>query len=148
MLALAEEAEQRLHEDQAALRGHLRLFATIDFGQSVVTRLIANFLQTNPGVTAELGYTNRPVHVIQEGYDAGVVAGDITDDTVVARPSGKIMRYLVASSAFLKSRSPPKRCLTSNHGHGSVCPHDLESVKMSRYILLKEVSKRFGFHPC
>ena len=67
MLALAEDAEQRLHEDQAALRGHLRLFATIDFGQSLVTRLIANFLQTNPGVTAELGYTNRPVHVIQEG---------------------------------------------------------------------------------
>ena len=53
-----------------------------------VTRLIANFLKTNPGVTAELGYTNRLVHVIQEGYDAGVVAGDITDDTVVARPSG------------------------------------------------------------
>ena len=109
MLALAEDAEQRLHEDQAALRGHLRLFATIDFGQTVVTRLIANFLQTNSGVTAELGYTNRPVHVIQEGYDAGVVAGDITDDTVVALPSGKIVRYLVASSAFLKSRSPPKK---------------------------------------
>ncbi|HEU5246407.1 MAG TPA: LysR substrate-binding domain-containing protein [Candidatus Udaeobacter sp.] len=85
------------------MRGHLRLFATIDFGQTLVTRLIANFLHTNPGVTAELGYTNRPVHVIQEGYDAGVVAGNLTDDTVVARPSGKIVRYLVASSAFLKS---------------------------------------------
>jgi len=59
MLALAEDAEQRLHEDQAALGGHLRLFATIDFGQSMVTRLIANFLQTNPGVTAELGDSNR-----------------------------------------------------------------------------------------
>ena len=115
MLALAEDAEQRLHEDQAALRGHLRLFATIDFGQSVVTRLIANFLQANPGVTAELGYTNRPVHVIQEGYDAGVVAGDIVDDTVVARPSGKIVRCLVASPAFLKSRPAPKK------------PSDLES---------------------
>jgi len=49
---------------------------------------------------------------------------------------------------FLRAVRRPKRYLTSNHGHGSVCPHDLESVKMSRCILLKEVSKHFGFHPC
>lgn len=45
LLALADDAAQRLHEDQAALRGHLRLFATIDFGQFTVTRLIARFLR-------------------------------------------------------------------------------------------------------
>src|SRR5437879_4382468 len=56
MLALAEDSEQRLRDEQTVLRGHLRLFATIDFGQSTVTRLIARFLQANPGVTAELGY--------------------------------------------------------------------------------------------
>ena len=49
---------------------------------------------------------------------------------------------------FLRAVRRLKRCLTSNHGHGSVCRHDLESVKMSRCILLKEVSKHFGFHPC
>ena len=42
----------------------LRLFATIDFGQFTVTRLIARFLHANPGVTAELGYANRPLHMI------------------------------------------------------------------------------------
>ena len=44
MLMLADEAAQRLHEDQAVLRGHLRLFATIDSGQFATTRLIARFL--------------------------------------------------------------------------------------------------------
>ena len=34
MLMLADEAAQRLHEDQAVLRGHLRLFATIDLDSS------------------------------------------------------------------------------------------------------------------
>jgi DNA-binding transcriptional LysR family regulator len=66
MLALAEEADQRLHDDQAALRGHLRLFATIDFGQSTVTRLISSFVQINQDVTAELRYTNRPARMIEE----------------------------------------------------------------------------------
>ena len=38
MLAHAEAADQRLREDQTMLSGHLRLFATMDLGQSIVTR--------------------------------------------------------------------------------------------------------------
>jgi DNA-binding transcriptional LysR family regulator len=109
MLALADEAAQRLVQNQAALRGHLRLFATIDFGQSTVTRLIARFMRANPGVTAELGYTNRPLHMIQEGYDAGVIVGDITDDSVIARPAGKVVRYLAAAPALLETLSPARQ---------------------------------------
>src|SRR5437899_11891838 len=40
ILALAEDAEHHLREDQAILRGHLRLFATIDSGQFITARLI------------------------------------------------------------------------------------------------------------
>lgn len=108
MLGLADEAAQRLVENQAALRGHLRLFATIDFGQSTVTRLIARFMRANPGVTAELSYTNRPLHMIQEGYDAGVIVGDITDDSVIARPAGRVVRYLAAAPALLETLSPAR----------------------------------------
>lgn len=108
LLSLADEAEQRLRDDQTVLRGHLRLFATIDFGQSTVTRLITRFLQANPGVTAELGYTNRRHYMIEEGYDAGVVVGSITDDSVVARPAGKVVRYLVAAPRLVESRPAVK----------------------------------------
>jgi DNA-binding transcriptional LysR family regulator len=108
ILALAEEAEQRLHDEQAALRGHLRLFATIDSGQIITTRLISSFLKRNPGVTAELAYTNRPLHMIQEGCDAGIVVGEITDESVIARPAGKIARYVAASPEFLKGRPQAK----------------------------------------
>jgi DNA-binding transcriptional LysR family regulator len=102
MLELADDAAQRLHEDQSKLRGHLRLFATIDFGQFTVTRLIAKFLRAHPGVTAELGFSNRPLHMIEEGYDAGVTAGNITDESVVARPAGKVVRYLAAAPELVK----------------------------------------------
>jgi DNA-binding transcriptional LysR family regulator len=69
MLAHAQEADQRLREGQTTLSGHLRLFATIDLGQSIVTRLVSRFLQANPKVTAELGLSSRPLHMIQEGCD-------------------------------------------------------------------------------
>jgi len=72
------------------------------------TRLITSFIQANPGITAELSYTNRPSRMIEEGCDAGVVAGDITDDSVIARPAGTMVRYLAASPALVKSRTPVK----------------------------------------
>ena len=109
MLAHAEEATQRLREDQTTLSGHLRLFATMDLGQSIVTRCVSSFLRINPKVTAELALTNRPLHMIQEGCDVGILPGKITDESVVARPAGKITLHLAASPSLLKSRPAIKK---------------------------------------
>ncbi|MCP3711829.1 LysR family transcriptional regulator [Paraburkholderia sp. CNPSo 3274] len=102
LLALAEESEQRMRRDQSALSGNIRVFSTIDFGQSVVSRMISSFIQAHPAVRMELAYSNRPLHMIEEGCDAGIVAGALTDDRVVARSLGEIRRYPAASPAFLK----------------------------------------------
>jgi hypothetical protein len=47
-------------------------------------------------------YTNRPLHMIQEGYDAGVIVGSITDESVIARSAGKVVRYLVAAPSLIE----------------------------------------------
>jgi len=109
MLAHADAAEQRLREDQTTLSGHLRLFSSIDSGQFTVSRLISSFLQINPKVTADLAFTNRPLHMIGEGCDVGVVPGRIFDENVIARPAGKIVLYLAASPALVKSRPAVKQ---------------------------------------
>jgi len=108
MLAHAEEADQRLREGQTTLSGHLRLFATIDLGQSIVTRLVSRFLQTNPNVTAELGLSSRPLRMIQEGCDVAMLPGKITDESVIARPVGQMILQLAASPSLVKARSPVK----------------------------------------
>jgi DNA-binding transcriptional LysR family regulator len=108
LLALAEESEQRLRNEQTAVEGNIRIFSTIDFGQSVVSRMIASFIQAHPAVTTELAYSNRPLHMIEEGCDAGVIAGNLTDETVIARSVGQIRRYPVAAPVFLGERKPPK----------------------------------------
>jgi DNA-binding transcriptional LysR family regulator len=108
MLAHAEAADQRLREDQTTLSGHLRLFATMDLGQSMVTRLVSSFLQTNSKVTAELSLTNRPLHMIQEGCDVGILPGKIVDESVIARPAGKIAFHLAAAPSLIKSRPAVK----------------------------------------
>ena len=115
ILELAEAATLRLREDQAVLKGHLRLFATVDFGQFTVTRLISHFLKEHPAVTAELSYSNRPLRMIEGGFDAGVVVGEITDDSVVARSAGSVVRYLVAAPSLVEKQKIAKE------------PSDLES---------------------
>ena len=70
--------------------------------------MIASFIQTHPAVTTELAYSNRPLHMIEEGCDAGIIAGTLIDEAVVARSLGRIKRYPVAAPRFLADRKSPK----------------------------------------
>lgn len=104
IIALVEESDNRLHEEQAQLNGPISLFATIDFGQSVVSRMIASFIAANPRITVDLSYSNRPVRMIEEGHDIGIIAGNITDDSIIAKHIGSIERHIVCSPNFLQGR--------------------------------------------
>jgi DNA-binding transcriptional LysR family regulator len=108
MIAHAEEAHQRLREDQMEQSGHLRLFGTIDLGQSIVTRMISSFLQIHPRVTVELALTNRPLHMLREGCDIGILPGKITDESVIARPAGTVVLHLAAAPSLVKKHPVAK----------------------------------------
>ena len=102
MLAHAENANQRLHEDQMKLSGHLRLFATIDWGTWVVTRMVSTFMQIHPKLTVEIALTNRPLHMLREGADIAILPGKITDESVIARPAGLIALHLAAAPSLVE----------------------------------------------
>ncbi len=105
MLALAELAEQRMREGHSTLRGSLRVFSSIDIGQFLVARILADFLETHDEVTAQLAYSNRPVSMIEEGFDVGVIVGTLWDEGLVARSAGEISRVLVAAPELVKKRA-------------------------------------------
>ena len=109
MLVHAEEADQRIRVEGQALGGHLRVFATVDCGQWIVTRLVSRFLQDHPRVTMSLALANRPLHMIQEGCDVGILPGKIIDESVIARPAGMIALHLAAAPGLVKSRRAVKR---------------------------------------
>ncbi len=102
LLAMADDAQHRLTQEQGALSGHLRLFSTIDLGQFLVTRIITEFAALHPAITMELSYANRPLRMIEEGYDAGVVVGRVADESVVARPAGAVVRGVYAAPDLAK----------------------------------------------
>jgi len=90
-------------------------------------------LQANSKVTATLALNNRPLQMIQEGCDVGILPGKITDESVIARPAGAMTLHLAASPAFVKRQPPVKE------------PADLKSwpwisVAGSQFWSSKEIS--------
>lgn len=108
MIRLADEADRRMREDHTALSGHLRIFATVDLGQWLITPLVSRFLQLHPKVTASLALTNRPLHMMREGSDVGILPGKITDESLIARPAGTISLHLAAAASLVKTRPAVK----------------------------------------
>lgn len=109
LLGLAEIANDNLRAERETPKGHLRIMAVMDFGQWIVTRLLAKFQQQHPEITVELHLTNRPSKFIEEGFDCGVLVGEVTDITTVARKIAESHRLLVASPSVLKKHGTPTK---------------------------------------
>lgn len=109
ILSLAEVASQRLRDEKETPRGHLRVVAVVDFGQWIVSRLLALFQQSHPHVTAELHLINRPCRFVEEGFDCGVLVGPVTDTSVTAKKVATFHRMLVASPQLLKAKGTPRK---------------------------------------
>lgn len=109
ILGLAEQASQRLREEKETPRGHLRVVAVVDFGQWIVSRLLALFHQSHPQITAELHLINRPCKFVEEGFDCGVMVGRVTDTSVSAKRVVTFNRFLVASPQLLKTKGTPRK---------------------------------------
>lgn len=108
LLGLAETAAERLQEDRTVPRGHLRVVSVVDFGQWIVTRVLAKFCATHSQVTSELHLINRPTKFVEEGFDCGVLVGEPTDKSVVARKVCSLKRHLVVSPKLLEKHNIPK----------------------------------------
>lgn len=108
LLGLAEAAAERLQNDREIPRGHLRIISVVDFGQWIGTKILARFCEAYPEVTAELHLLNRPTKYIEEGFDCGIVIGELTDKSVVARKIMTLPRHLVASPRLLEKVGTPK----------------------------------------
>ncbi len=100
-----EAAEQVLSQIQAAPRGKLRVSLPL-VGMLMMPTLSA-FMRAWPEIELDLDFTDRLVEVIEEGFDAVVRTGDVSDSRLMNRTLGTYRHYIVASPAYLASRDTP-----------------------------------------
>lgn len=105
--AILAETE-RLEADIASRPlGRLRICASFGFGRTHIAPVVADFAKANPDVRVDLTLTDRPVSIIEEGFDVGIHLGDPHDSRLRARKLLANDRILCASPAYLETHGRP-----------------------------------------
>lgn len=99
VLAEIEAAEQELSHSAGAPRGKLRV--SLPLVSSLVLPLLADFMREHPAIELDLDFSDRLVDVIEEGFDAVVRTGELSDSRLSVRRLGAFSQLLVASPDYL-----------------------------------------------
>jgi len=102
-----EAAEQEIAQTQGAPRGKLRVSLPL-VGMLMMPTLCA-FMRHYPEVELDLDFTDRLVDVIDEGFDAVVRAGEVSDSRLMTRTLGTFRFRLVAAPDYLARRGTPQK---------------------------------------
>ena len=90
-----------------APRGLLRVNAPLGFGRTVIAPLASAFTAQHPEVEIQLEVTDRPMDLIDKGFDLAIRFGELPDNRVNARRVLSNQRFLCASPAYLKKHGVP-----------------------------------------
>ncbi len=94
--------------DTSQLKGRLRVDMSSGLAaRQLVIPQLPGFLAQHPGVEIELSGTDRRVDLIREGFDCVLRVGPLDDNTLVARPLGRLPIVNCASPAYLAARGIP-----------------------------------------
>jgi DNA-binding transcriptional LysR family regulator len=103
VLAELEAGEALADAARDTARGIVRVSLPAMLGRLKVGPLLIALAQRHPGLTLELGFTDRRVDLVEEGIDLALRSGELPDTTqLVARPVGVQWMVLCAAPAYLQ----------------------------------------------
>ncbi|MBO1323558.1 LysR family transcriptional regulator [Acetobacter sp. TBRC 12305] len=107
LVADMEEAESLFRRGHERIRGRLRVSLPVRIGRLVVAPALGDFLTTYPGIALDLGVTDRPVNLVEDGVDCALRVGELRISGMVARPLGQLTLVNVAAPAYLARHGVP-----------------------------------------
>ncbi|WP_024540000.1 LysR family transcriptional regulator [Comamonas badia] len=108
LLADAQELEQQFRPQGAALSGRLRVDLPSRIARRLVAPALPDFFERHPGVTLELGSSDRAIDLVQEGVDCALRVGELASSSLVARPLGQLAVVTCASPGYLQRHGVPR----------------------------------------
>ncbi|MBO9352970.1 LysR family transcriptional regulator [Bordetella petrii] len=108
ILADLETLERNVASARAQPRGLLRLNATFGFGRAHIVPAVSDFSLQYPEVEVQMQLTDKPVNLMDEGYDVAVRFGDMPDARLTARKIASNRRLLCASPRYLRAQGEPR----------------------------------------
>jgi DNA-binding transcriptional LysR family regulator len=108
VLADLDEIERAAAGEGTAPRGELRATAPILFGRLHLLPIVIEFLRRFPDVSVALNLLDRPVDLIDEGFDAALRIGALAESSLVASRVGAVRQIVVASAGYLSGHGRPQ----------------------------------------
>ncbi len=108
LLADVDNLHSMFASDRTALRGRLRVDLPSELARTTIVPALPAFMASHPELELELSSTDRQVDLIQEGFDCVLRLGSIGDETLIARPLGKLRMINAASPAYLARHGTPR----------------------------------------
>lgn len=108
MLEDLERVETQIAHGVSVPSGTLRVVAHASFSLHGLTPLLKQYLAAFSQVRLALTLLHRPVDLIEEGFDVGIVAPrQVSGGTLIRRPLVTVAPVAVASPAYLEAQCAP-----------------------------------------
>ena len=100
--------EHRIGGGSSQPQGTLRVAGTLGFGRKYITPALSRFAGLYPEVEVQLHLSDRPVNLIEQGFDVAIRFGELSDSRLTARLLARNQRLLCASPLYLKRAGVPQ----------------------------------------
>lgn len=108
LLADLDELDSGMSTSQASHKGRIRIDVSASLAMLVIIPALPGFHARYPDIQIDLGVTDRPVDLIAENVDCVVRAGDLTDQSLIARRIGELRFITCAAPAYLARHGEPR----------------------------------------
>ncbi|AWG28933.1 putative multidrug efflux transcriptional regulator CeoR [Burkholderia cenocepacia] len=108
ILADVEETEASFQANNRKPHGKLRIDMPGSIGRLLVIPSLCEFHTRYPDIDLQLGLSDRPVDLLQEGVDCVIRVGALQDSSLVARRVGLLECVTVASPDYLERHGEPQ----------------------------------------
>ncbi len=107
ILADVDETESSLQNGSKKPHGKLRVDMPGALGRTVVIPALCEFHKRYPDIDLQLGFSDRPVDLLQEGVDCVIRVGALQDSSLVARRIGLFEGVTCAAPDYLARAGEP-----------------------------------------
>jgi DNA-binding transcriptional LysR family regulator len=102
ILADFESASECADKLRISPRGVLKIHAPVSFGSQRLAPMLGTYLDRYPEVKVELTLSDRSVDIVEEGYEAAICIGQLSDSELIAKPLKPYTMWLCASPTYLE----------------------------------------------
>src|ERR1044072_383232 len=117
ILADVDELDGSMTLSQASPKGRLRIDISTSLALLIMIPALPQFHARYPDIQIDLGVTDRPVDLVGENVDCVVRAGEITDQSLIARRIADFQFVACASPAYLAQHGEPRHPAELERGH-------------------------------